>query len=201
MQLSSKASPVVLKPFTNVHSPFWHSSFQHLTHTLPKPLGTNATATTTSNLLSLLTACCLVMVHHCPGSISPSLCSCSEQQPCRAPFCSGAPRCQHPPSSLAKCQGSSQGSSLGWQCWDRPGSGRKLGSPKLEGCKSKARCPSITLQRGCWREAKSGWEERLNQEKIFLFYTITHSPLPTPATACPRSLTQSNAWHYPDTCF
>lgn len=149
MQLSSKASPVVLKPFTNVHSPFWHSSFQHLTHTLPKPLGTNATATTTSNLLSLLTACCLVMVHHCPGSISPSLCSCSEQQLCRAPFCSGAPRCQHPPSSLAKCQGSSQGSSLGWQCWDRPGSGRKLGSPKLEGCKSKARCPSITLQRGC----------------------------------------------------
>lgn len=72
MQLSSKASPVVLKPFTNVHSPFWHSSFQHLTHTLPKSPGTNTDATTTSNLVPLLTACCLVVVHHCPVCISPS---------------------------------------------------------------------------------------------------------------------------------
>lgn len=117
MQLSSKASPVVLKPFTNVHSPFWLSSFQHLTHTLPKSLGTNSTVTTTPNLLSLLTACYLVVVHHCPVSISPSpVCSCAEQQLCHAPSrwesaeaqprCSAAPRCQHPPSSLAQCQGS-----------------------------------------------------------------------------------------------
>lgn len=72
MQLSSKASPVVLKPFTNVHSPLWHSSFQHLTHTLPKSLGTNTDVTTTSNLVPLLTACYLVMVPHCPVCISPS---------------------------------------------------------------------------------------------------------------------------------
>lgn len=114
MQLSSKASPVVLKPFTNVHSPFWHSSFQHLTHTLPKSPGTNTDATTTSNLVPLLTACCLVVVHHCPVCISPSpLCSRPEQQLCHPPFsteaqprCSAALPCQHPPSSLAECQGS-----------------------------------------------------------------------------------------------
>lgn len=116
MQLSSKASPVVLKPFTNVHSPFWHSSFQHLTHTLPKSPGTSTTVTTTSNLLPLLTACCLIVVHHCPVCIPPSpVCSQPEQQLCHPPFCyesaeaqprcSAAPRCQHPPSSLAKCQG------------------------------------------------------------------------------------------------
>lgn len=137
MQLSSKASPVVLKPFTNVHSPFWHSSFQHLTHTLPKSLGTNTAVTTTSNLLSLLTACYLVVVHHCPGSISPSpLCSCAEQQLCHAPFCSGSagvqphcsgtPRCQHPPSSLAKCQGSSllPGLAVLGQAWLRQAAGK-----------------------------------------------------------------------------
>lgn len=79
MQLSSKAGPVVLKPLTNVHSPFWHSSFQHLTHALLKSPGTNTTVTTTSNLVPLLTSCYLVMVtgsHHCPVSVSPSpLCS------------------------------------------------------------------------------------------------------------------------------
>lgn len=117
MQLSSKAGPVVLKPFTNVHSPFWHSSFQHLTHPLPKSLGTYAAATTASNLVPLLTACYLVMFHHCPACISPSPpCSQPEQQLCHPPSCSesaeaqprcsAAPRCQHPPSSLAKCQGS-----------------------------------------------------------------------------------------------
>ena len=36
MQLSSKASSVVLKSFPNARSPHWHSSFQHLTHTRSK---------------------------------------------------------------------------------------------------------------------------------------------------------------------
>lgn len=129
MQLSSKASPVVLKPFTNVHSPFWLSSFQHLTHTLPKSLGTNTAATTTSNPVPLLTACYLVVVHHCPVSISPSPpCSHAEQQLGQAPFSSQSAaalihRSWLPASSflLAKCQGSAPAPcSLGWQPWDWP---------------------------------------------------------------------------------
>lgn len=155
MQLSSKASPVVLKPFTNVHSPFWLSSFQHLTHTLPKSLGTNTAVTTTSNLVPLLTACYLVTVHHCSESISPSPpCSHAEQQLGHAPFCSGSAaallrRSWLPASSFLLGTVSGQLllllpglAALGQAAW-----GRQLGNPKLEGCRSTGRCPSTALQR------------------------------------------------------
>lgn len=73
MQLSSKASSVVLKSFTNAHSPYWHRSFQHLTHTLPKLPGTNAIITATLSLVPLLTTCCSVLVHCCRVAFTHSL--------------------------------------------------------------------------------------------------------------------------------
>lgn len=208
MQLSSKASPVVLKPFTNVHSPFWHSSFQHFDAHTPEVTGHqhwcdhDIKPGASSHSLLLGRGPSLPCVHFPIPSLLPSR---AAAVPSTFQYRSAAAllrRSSLPASSFLLGRMSGQRScSPGWQCWGRPGWGRELGSPKLEGCKSKGRCPSVTLQRSFWREAKSGWEEHLNQGKIFLFYTITHSPLPAPATTCPRSLTQSNAWHYPDTCF
>lgn len=72
MQLSRKASSVVLKSFTNAHSPYWHSSFQCLTHPLSTLPGTNAIVTATLSLVPLLTTCYLVLVHYCLVCIYPS---------------------------------------------------------------------------------------------------------------------------------
>lgn len=72
MQLSSNVSSVVLKSFTNAHSPYWHSSFQHLTQTPSKLPGTNTIITATLNLLPLFTICCLVLVHYCLVCLYPS---------------------------------------------------------------------------------------------------------------------------------
>lgn len=73
MQLSSKASSVALKSFPNAHSPYWHSSFQHLTHTLSKLPGTNTIVTVTLSLVPVLTTCYLVLVHYCLVCIYPTL--------------------------------------------------------------------------------------------------------------------------------
>lgn len=73
MQLSSKASSVALKSFTNARSPYWHSSFQHLTYTLAKLPGTNAIVTVTLSLVPLLTTCYLVLVHYCLVCITQPL--------------------------------------------------------------------------------------------------------------------------------
>lgn len=71
-QLSRKASSVALKSFTNAHSPYWHSTFRHLTHTLSKLPGTNTIVTVTLSFVPFLTTCYLVLVHYCLVCIYPS---------------------------------------------------------------------------------------------------------------------------------
>lgn len=193
MQLSSKAGPVVLKPFTNVHSPFWHSSFQHLTHTRSRSHWApsrcrNHDIKSGSSSHSLLTGHGHRLQH--PVSISPSpLCSRAEQQLCHPcscsesaeswPRCSGAFRCQHPPSSLAKCQGRAPAPWAGSPGTGLPGAG-SWEIPSWRGARAKEGVQAPLCSAVSDVKRSQAWEERLNQEKIFLFYTIMHSPLPAP---------------------
>lgn len=145
MQLSTKASSVVLNSFTNAHSSYWHSSFQHLhthfqSYQAPTLVGyqsyhhyhnhdTKSCASSHNLLFGLRPPLpCL----HLP---IPSLWHCLEQQLCHPAFCSNSTEakpccsaflhCQYPPSSLAECQGSIT-PSWAQQYWERPGWRKEL---------------------------------------------------------------------------
>lgn len=194
MQLSSKAGPVVLKPLTNVHSLFWHSSFQHLTHALLKSPGTNTTVTTTSNLVPLLTSCYLVMVtgsHHCPVSVSPSpLCSSrAAAVPCtfllreRGSAAALLRLSSLPASSflLGKMSGQPPAPWAGSPGTGLPGAG-SWEAPSWRGARAKEGVQASLCSAASDVKQSQAWEEQFKSGEDF-FPFLHHHAQPTPSSS------------------